>query len=267
MALSSELRGFANRHPQLKTVLKTLAAPFRQSSSSHYASLATGEEATAAVELQGAWKTESIPALQRKGVDQSLAAYRRGEPIRNFDVLIDLLRPLTSFDAPATLLEVGCSSGYFAEAFEIKALPVRYSGCDFSPAFVALASRCYPKLDFRVADATALPCDDASHDIVVSGCCLLHIRDYDKAIAEAARVARGHVVFHRTPVVHQASTRFFTKLAYGVKTLEIHFNEQELVSCMRSHGLLVSAIVTLDAGWHDGDARATKTYLCEKASP
>jgi ubiquinone/menaquinone biosynthesis C-methylase UbiE len=266
MVMPGELRAFADRHPKLKGILKSVVGPFRPSTSSAYVALAAGEERVAADELTGAWKTEAIPALQRKDADQSLAAYRGGQPARNFDVLIDLLRPLTSPDAPATLLEVGCSSGYYAEAFEIKSLPVLYSGCDFSPAFVALARRCYPALDFRVADATALNYPDASFDIVVSGCCLLHIRDYDRAIADAARVARHHVVFHRTPVVHLAPTRFFTKLAYGVKTLEIHFNEDELVKCMHRHGLRVVAIVTLNASWHNGDANATKTYLCEKAS-
>ncbi|MBX3588576.1 MAG: class I SAM-dependent methyltransferase [Ramlibacter sp.] len=266
MPITSLIRSFANRHPQLKSVLRTLASPFRLSVSGQYRPLAPGEAEAVSTELANAWQAPSIPQAQRKGVDAALAVYRSGQGVRNFDVLVDLLRPLIPQAGLATLLEVGCSSGYHGEAFAIKSLPVEYRGCDFSPAFIDLARRLHPDFAFLVADACALPEPDASIDIVLSGCCILHVADYEKAISEAARVARHHVVFHRTPVLHQSKTRRFTKMAYGVKTLEIHFNEEELVHLMRRHGLAVSAVVTLDASWQDGDAVATKTYLCEKVA-
>jgi ubiquinone/menaquinone biosynthesis C-methylase UbiE len=117
-----------------------------------------------------------------------------------------------------------------------------------------------------VQDAVALRFDSDCFDIVVSGGCLLHIPDYERAIAEAARVSRKWVVFHRTPVVHVRGPVTYTKKAYGVDTLEIHFNEQLLFKSFYRHALRVVDANTHSIGWDAGasDALAMKTYLCEK---
>jgi ubiquinone/menaquinone biosynthesis C-methylase UbiE len=261
------LRVLAQRHPLLKSVLKLLAAPFRNNTSSAYAQMSVDQRDGLAQSLKFAWQSSDIPAQQRKGVDQQLAAYRAGVPEKGFDVLVEMLRTLNPGQALPTILEVGCSSGYYAEALAIKKVNCIYAGCDYSPAFIEMARRFYPTLDFRVEDATALRYADASFDVVVSGCCLLHIPDYEAAIREASRAARKHVVFHRTPVLHLRPTTYFSKLAYGTKTVEIHFNEQELVALFAKHGLRVISIATLDASWRGGDAFALKSYLCEKALP
>lgn len=260
------LRQFVERRPGLKNLLKTLARPLRQETSAAYAELEPGTRSDRAAALANAWKSDEIPLKQRVGADRSLASYRAGEPVREFDVLVNLLKqhPLSAGGASASLLEVGCSSGYYSEALELRGVDCVYSGCDYSLEFIAMARRLYPALDFKVGDATVLPYVDASYDIVVSGCCILHIPDYAEAIAEAARVARHQVVFHRTPVLHLSPTKFFGKLAYGIETVEIHFNEEELVSLFADHGLRVTAISAINASWRDGDAFATKTYLCEK---
>lgn len=266
---SRATRSFVERYPGLKAALKALIRPFRAETSADYVELEAGDREATAVSLKEAWRAAEIPQKQRSGVDRLLADYRAGHACLQFDALVDMLRPLTlqaSRGDALTVLEVGCSSGYYSEVFAIKGLDVRYAGCDYSEAFVQMARRIYPALDFRVEDATALRYADASHDVVVSGGCLLHIPDYEAAIREAARVARRYVVFHRTPVLHRRPTTYFTKRAYGVKTVEIHFNEQELVQSFARHGLYVIDITTLDTDWRDGDAYATKSYLCEKAA-
>jgi ubiquinone/menaquinone biosynthesis C-methylase UbiE len=144
---------------------------------------------------------------------------------------------------------------------------VSYQGCDFSPAFIRIARQIYPAIRFDVEDATRLSYDADSFDIVVSGCCLLHIPEYEKAIAEAARVSREFVVFHRTPVLHMMGPVFFTKNAYGVEMLEIHFNEQQLVRMFAAHNLHlvdVNSHVSLPEN-RQGDVLFYKTYLCRKA--
>ena len=52
-------------------------------------------------------------------------------------------------------------------------------------------------------------------DVVISGCCLLHILEYEEAVAEVVRVARSYAIFHRTPFVLEEPNRYFRKLAYG----------------------------------------------------
>jgi SAM-dependent methyltransferase len=265
--LTAELRRVLARHPGLKAGLRQLLQPFRRTTSGDYRPLGESERASTASALKDAWQNDDIPRLQREGVERSLADYRSGAAIAAFDVLVGLLRPLAEAAPGQSLLEIGCSSGYYSEVLKIGGLDLHYRGCDYSNAFVEMARRHHPSVEFDVADATALVYGDAAFDIVVSGCCLLHIADYPAAIAETARVTRRHAVFHRTPVVHTLPTRFFTKSAYGVKTVEIHFAERELVALFAANGLRVVAVETLSADWREGDAFAMKTYLCEKKTP
>jgi len=260
------LRQFVERRPGLKNLLKALARPFRQETSAGYSELDPGTRGDRAAALASAWQSGDIPQKQRIGVDRSLARYRAGEAVREFDVLVELLtrHPAQAGGASPSLLEVGCSSGYYSEALALRGVNCVYAGCDYSPEFISMARRLYPAIDFRIEDATALGYADASFDIVVSGCCILHIPNYATAIAESARVARRQVVFHRTPVLQLSPTKFFRKLAYGVETVEIHFNEEELVALFAKHGLKVVAVSAINASWRDGDAFATKMYLCEK---
>lgn len=263
------LRHQIQRHPTLRALARRLRARLSPGGSATTELVPVPRTAAAATaqSLRDAWQDASIPAQQRRLVDAELAAYRTGQPIEPFDVLVDLLRTVVRPDGNDTLLEIGCSSGHYAEVLQIKKVPVRYTGCDYSRAFIDLARQRLPALHFDTEDATALGYADASFDIVVSGCCLLHIPEYGAAIAETARVARRAAIFHRTPVLHRQPTRTFTKKAYGVPTVEIHFNEQELVRLFATHGLRVVDIATLSADWRDGDATAIKTYLCEKIAP
>jgi hypothetical protein len=81
------LRRFVERRPWLKSLLKPLLRPFRQETSGAYAELDTG---TRAASLANAWQSDAIPLKQRAGVDRSIAAYREGAPIPEFDVLVGL---------------------------------------------------------------------------------------------------------------------------------------------------------------------------------
>jgi SAM-dependent methyltransferase len=258
------LRQTLDRHPSLKAGVKLVLGPFRRQTSGGYKPLPDAERAPVADALKAAWQDAGIPLKQRAGVEQTLADYRQGAKVRDFDVLVDLLRPLLGTAGATSLLEVGCSSGYYADVLAARQLDIAYTGCDFSQAFVDLARQIHPELAFDVEDATALRYADAAFDIVLSGCCLLHIPDYPRAIAETARVARRFAVFHRTPVLARHATRYFTKSAYGVRTVEIHFGEAELVALFAAHGLAVIGVESIVTDWRDGDAFAMKTYLCEK---
>jgi SAM-dependent methyltransferase len=236
--------------------------------STDYQPIQSDKVEVAGQELRDSWKNQAIPERQRAIVDPQLTAYRQGASIAVFDALVDILqvniRPLSGLG----LLEIGCSSGYYSEVFDIKRLGVRYEGCDYSPAFIELARRLYQGIPFAVEDATKLGYADESFDIVVSGGCILHIPEYERAIAEAARVSRRWVVFHRTPVLHMQGPVTYTKKAYGVDTIEIHFNEQSLVRLFAKHGIRLADINTHSLGWETAksDALAMKTYLCEKSS-
>lgn len=258
------LREWLMRYPSMHTLARRVAGLAR-GGQGRYALLDPDAGKRAAQALRGAWRDDAIPPRQRALVDAQLNAYRSGRPNVAFDALVDVLRPLCQSQPGLRLLEVGCSSGYYSEVLAARGLEVTYTGCDYSEAFVTQARALYPALAFKHADATRLPYDDASMDVVISGCCLLHIPEYGQAIAETARVTKRWAVFHRTPVLHAAPTRYFTKQAYGVGTFEIHFSETELVRLFARNGLRIVDVVTLSVDWASGTSFASKTYLCEKS--
>jgi len=265
------LRTALNRFPALKRHLKRLrelVVP-RSSVSSHYVEMEPAEAEGEAAILRDAWKSAALPRRQRELVDRQIDEFRRGTAVDVFDVLVRALRELNGIGSCKRILEVGCSSGYYSEVLSIAGLHLQYSGCDYSEPFIGLARERYPNLAFDVEDATALRYGDNSFDIVVSGCCLLHIPEYEMAIRETARVAGQFVVFHRTPVVFGQPTRYFRKLAYGVPTVEIHFNEPEFLALLGQHGLQLLSSYTLNEELDKNDPKcgsANRTYVCRKVT-
>ena len=86
------------------------------------------------------------------------------------------------------VLDLATGPGYVAaKAAERGAAVV---GVDIAAAMVSLAGRLHPGLDFREADAHALPFEDGSFDAVVGNFLILHLGRPEQAMAEFARVLR-----------------------------------------------------------------------------
>ena len=90
----------------------------------------------------------------------------------------------------ARWLDVGCGTGALTGAIVERAAPVSVLGIDPSGDFVAAAARMQtdPRASFAVADASALPLEDGSVEVVVSGLVLNFIPDIPGALAEMRRV-------------------------------------------------------------------------------
>ena len=86
------------------------------------------------------------------------------------------------------LLDVASGPGYGAARAAARGADV--VGVDVSAEMVALAAELHPAIDFRVADAGALPFPDASFDAVVSNLLMPHVADLPAVAAELARVLR-----------------------------------------------------------------------------
>lgn len=254
------MRKLARSSPRAKSALLKFVLSRR------FHSLAESDIPLASTRLNRAWQADVIPQRQRKIVDPDIASYRAGKSHVTFDAFVDMLNYNISDLYQKTLLEVGCSSGYYSEVLRIRGLDVSYRGCDYSDAFVRLARQIYPSVSFDVEDATALSYASKSFDIVVSGCCLLHIPAYEKAVFEAARVSKEFVLFHRTPVLHLGEPRFYTKKAYGTEVIEIHFNEQQLMRLFGKNGLDVVDVNTQLSlpEPHSPEQLFYKSYLCLK---
>jgi SAM-dependent methyltransferase len=218
-------------------------------------------------EMADGWKKETIPARQRQIADAELAQMRAGYVPRVFEVAAEAVRQ-TGCDHPA-ILEIGCASGFYSEALDyLLGQKIRYAGLDYSMPLVRLARETYPELPFLNADATRLPFADATWDVIISGCVILHIPDWQTAAIETVRVAKEWCIFHRTPIC-SGPTTLVSKLAYDVKVLEWLFNETEWVDTIRRCGCELTAAFPIATGAAIkgiADDLSSITYLFRKTA-
>lgn len=178
--------------------------------------------------MTSAWQDKGIPIKQRALVQQSLAAMYRGEDMGAYRILAEIIKPHVF--PICSILELGCSSGYCYEILEYCLnKPIDYTGVDYSEAMIAMAKDYYPKVKFYAADGASLFFADRQFHTVISSCILLHVPNYRDHIFETARVADKFIVASRTPICKARPTQFLKKFAYGVETVELIFNEEELV--------------------------------------
>ena len=186
--------------------------------------------------MTSAWQSEEIPARQRALVQQELKSMYKGKPPTVYQVLANCLKPYVS--AGCSILEIGCASGYYYEALEyLLNKRISYTGVDYSMPLISMARDYYPNAQFHVADGANLPFDNEKFFIAISSCILLHCPNYSQHIAETARVAKQFVVAHRTSVCRKRETQFLKKFAYGVETVELLFNEDQIITEFVSNGL------------------------------
>lgn len=86
-------------------------------------------------------------------------------------------------------LDVGCGTGALCAAILEHCSPESVDGVDPSEGFLETAvSELGSRVTFHRAGAEALPIDDASMDVVVSGLTLNFVPDLDRALGEMSRV-------------------------------------------------------------------------------
>jgi len=83
-------------------------------------------------------------------------------------------------------VDTGCGEGRLAR--DLKGLGHRIVGIDSSPSLVAAARAFEASMDVRLADAAALPLDDASGDLAVAFMSFQDMNDLPAAVHQVARV-------------------------------------------------------------------------------
>ena len=88
--------------------------------------------------------------------------------------------------------EIGCGTGALSRSIVAACVPASLVGVDPSEGFLRAAREKLPdpRIRFMIGDAQALPLDDNSADMVVSGLVLNFVRDRTLAMAEMRRIAR-----------------------------------------------------------------------------
>jgi ubiquinone/menaquinone biosynthesis C-methylase UbiE len=128
------------------------------------------------------------------------AAFCRSAPWRGFARRVVLPWALQGFHPEGNVLEIGAGSGAMAGELLATYPDITMTVTDFDVAMVDSArhrlAQFAERATARQADATALPFDDGSFDVVLSWVMLHHTIEWEKALAEAIRVVRpgGHVV-------------------------------------------------------------------------
>ncbi len=88
-------------------------------------------------------------------------------------------------------LDVGCGTGALCAAIVDGCSPSAVAGVEPSPGFLATAKEhLADRATLHQGSATAIPLDDASVDVVVSGLVLNFVPDQPSALAEMSRVTR-----------------------------------------------------------------------------
>ena len=96
------------------------------------------------------------------------------------------------------VLEIGGGSGATADELARANPALRLTMTDYDPVMVGAARKRltkYPHVAALQADVRQLPFDDGTFDFVVSFLMLHHVVDWEKAIAEVARVLRPGGIF------------------------------------------------------------------------
>jgi SAM-dependent methyltransferase len=128
---------------------------------------------------------EEFKAFEAAGWSRRATTYGRvtgALTARFVDALLDAARVAAGMQ----VLDVATGPGHVAAAAAARgAEPV---GVDIAEGMLAVARRDHPQLDFRTADAEALPFGDSSFDAVVGAFVLNHLPRPEVAAAELARV-------------------------------------------------------------------------------
>jgi SAM-dependent methyltransferase len=123
-----------------------------------------------------------------------------------------LLEGTGELPATATIMDLGCSTGYLLDDLRRRWPAAELIGVDLIAAGLSKAHEIVPSAKLLQADACALPIADASLDAVVSANLLEHIPDDRRALAEIARVlrpgARAAVIVPAGPTTYDYYDRF-----------------------------------------------------------
>ncbi len=86
------------------------------------------------------------------------------------------------------VLDVGCGTGVLArEALKRVGQDGQVVGLDLNDGMLAVAARTEPRIEWRQGDATSLPFEDASFDVVVSQFALMYFPDRVTSLSEMWR--------------------------------------------------------------------------------
>lgn len=213
------------------------------------------------------WSSRRAAARQDRMWARVIRDAEEGTPRADLGALAQALESPKIPSAPS-IVEVGCGSGYVSRFVHSVRRDATYVGVDSSEAMLELARVRNPSEVFVAADATALPFDDSSVDVVIDGAALIHIGDERRAIAEYARVARAAVILQSVTCSEATANVTFVKRAYGEPVREFVFSRSLLIAATEAAGLRVDTVLPgldYDLVKHIGLSTVSETWVLSRA--
>jgi SAM-dependent methyltransferase len=102
--------------------------------------------------------------------------------------LVERMAELADARPGVKLLDLATGTGGIARATAARGASV--VGVDVSAPMLAVARELSPKIDFRIADAHALPFSEGEFDVVLCGLAVSHFQEPLRALGEVSRVLR-----------------------------------------------------------------------------
>jgi SAM-dependent methyltransferase len=131
---------------------------------------------------------EAFAEFERAGWESGRASpYHRGLGAMTSRPIPELL-DAAGVGAGGAVLDVATGPGYAAALAAERGAEV--VAVDLSREMLDLAAELHPDIEFRQADANALPFEDATFDAVVSNLLMPHVSDLPAVVRELARVVR-----------------------------------------------------------------------------
>jgi ubiquinone/menaquinone biosynthesis C-methylase UbiE len=168
-------------------------------------------------------------------------------------VFIDWLSPAKGLD----WIDVGCGTGAFTQLVLDNCAPKRVSAVDPSAEQIAFARKtpAAKHVDFRIADAQALPFDNHTFDAGVMALVITFVADPNKAVAEVARVTKpgGVVGTYMWDIFNKGLPQYPLREALQKMGVEVpylpghaHSRIENLRGYFQSAGLAEVATLTID---------------------
>lgn len=169
-------------------------------------------------DLSTSWKRADF-AQQLPNALQLVERVRRGESVPVFDSFLRAMRLFVPSERPLSFLDGACTGGYYLDLARA-ALPHRldWTGSDIADAALRHARARHPTVGWHAASLTALPFAADRFDVVMAAGVLEHVPDWERALAEVARVARRYVLLHRLRLSRDGRFHSQTIQMYGVPT-------------------------------------------------
>lgn len=135
--------------------------------------------------------------MHEKRFNREIERLRDPERVERLEVDRVVKLILENQDKIKTVLDVGCGSGLFAEAFASRGLEI--TGIDVNPEMIPAAKQFVPNGTFKEGIAESLPFQDGTFELVFMGLLLHETDDTLAALREAKRVATQRVAILEWP--------------------------------------------------------------------